>query len=72
MWVDNMVDQLNCKYIYKKRRVYYYSRHVPQDLLSYYDKKRIVFSLKTKSLNHASYLVDLTLNIWRMNGYLLD
>ena len=56
MWVDNMVDKLKCKYIYKKRRIYYYSRHVPQDLLSYYDRRRFVFSLKTRSLNHASYL----------------
>ena len=48
-----MVDKLNCKYIYKKIRVYYYSRHIPPDLLSYYDRRKIVFSLKTKSLNDA-------------------
>ena len=51
-----MVNKLKCRYIYKKRNVYYFSRHVPQDLLSYYYRKRIVFSLKTKSINHALYL----------------
>ena len=56
MWVDNMVDKLKYKYIYKKRNVYYFSRHIPQDLLSYYNRKRIVFSLKTRSINHALYL----------------
>ena len=56
MYVDNTVDKLKCKYIYEKRNVYYFSRHVPQDLLSYYNKKRIVFSLKTRSVNHALYL----------------
>ncbi len=56
MWVDNMVDKLRCKYIYKKRNVYYFSKQVPQDLSSYYDRKRIIFSLKTKSYHHALHL----------------
>ena len=51
-----MVDKLRCKYIYKKRNVYYFSKHVPQDLSSYYDRKRIVFSMKTKSYQHALHL----------------
>ena len=51
-----MVDKLKCKYIYKKRNVYYFSKHVPQDLSSYYDRKRIVFSMKTKSYQHALHL----------------
>ena len=51
-----MVDKLRCKYIYKKRNVYYFSKHVPQDVSSYYDRKRIIFSLKTKSSHHALHL----------------
>ena len=51
-----MVDKLKCKYIYKKRNVYYFSKQVPQDLSSYYDRKRIVFSMKTKSYQHALHL----------------
>ena len=54
--VDQMVDHLNVSYLYKKRGVYYFSKHVPQDLLSYYDRRRIVFSLKTKPLNLFSII----------------
>ena len=51
--VDKMVDK-NCgRYLYLKRGVYYFSRHVPIDVRQHHDCKRIVFCLKTKSLDAA-------------------
>ena len=47
--VDKMVDK-NCgRYLYLKRGVYYFSRHVPIDVRQHHDCKRIVIFLKTKS-----------------------
>lgn len=44
-----MVDTNSPQYLYQKRNVYYFSRHVPKDIREHYNTKRIVFSLKTKS-----------------------
>ena len=33
--------------------VYYYVRHIPDDLIAYYNVSRLCFSLKTKSLKAA-------------------
>ena len=33
--------------------VYYYVRHIPCDLIAYYNVSRLCFSLKTKSLKAA-------------------
>ena len=54
MWVDNMVDNLTYSYLYTKRDVYYFSKHVPKDIRSYYKRDRIVICLKTKSQFAAS------------------
>ena len=51
--VDKMVDK-NCgRYLYLKRGVYYFSRHVPIDVRQHHDCKRIVICLKTKSHDAA-------------------
>ena len=47
-----MVDQIS-PYIFKKRRVYYFSRRVPSDLKNHYKHPRIVLSLRTRSLSAA-------------------
>ena len=44
-----MVFTNSPQYLYQKRNVYYFSRHVPKDIREQYNTKRIVFSLKTKS-----------------------
>ena len=44
-----MVDHLNVSYLYKKRGVFYFSKRVPCDVRSYYNRDRIVICLKTKS-----------------------
>ena len=54
MWVDNMVDNLTYSYLYTKRDVYYFSKHVPKDIRSHYKRDRIVICLKTKSQFAAS------------------
>ena len=54
MWVDNMVDNLTYSYLYTKRDVYYFSKHVPKDIRSHYKRGRIVICLKTKSQFVAS------------------
>lgn len=48
-----MVDQIG-PYIFKKRRVYYFSRRVPKDLKSHYKHPRIVLSLRIRSLAAAN------------------
>ena len=35
-------------YLYQKRGDYYFSRRIPEDLLSHYRRSKIVFSLRTK------------------------
>ncbi len=47
-----MVDQKH-PYIFIKRNVFYFSRRIPNDLKSHYNRNRIVFSLRTKSLKSA-------------------
>ena len=47
--VDQIVDHLNCSYLYKKRGVYYFTKRVPCDVKSYYKSDRIVICLRTKS-----------------------
>ena len=54
MWVDNMVDNLTYSYLYTKRNVYYFSKHIPKDIRSHYKRDRIVICLKTKSQFAAS------------------
>ncbi len=54
MWVDNMVDNLTYSYLYTKRDVYYFSKHVPKDIRSHYKRNRIVICLKAKSQFAAS------------------
>ena len=47
--VDKMVDK-NCgRYLYRKRGVFYFSRHVPIDMRAHHGCSRIVVCLKTKS-----------------------
>ena len=46
MWVDNMVDNLNYSYLYTKRDVYYFSKHVPKDIWSHFKRDRIGYALK--------------------------
>jgi site-specific recombinase XerD len=48
--IDHMVDQ-SPTYLFTKRDVYYYSRHIPPNMRPIYGKKRLVVSLGTKSLN---------------------
>ena len=44
-----MVDK-NCgRYLYRKRGVFYFSRHVPIDMRAHHGCSRIVVCLKTKS-----------------------
>ena len=40
-------------YLYQKRGIYYFSRRVPEDLLSHYRRSKIVFSLRTRSTHAA-------------------
>jgi len=42
-----MVDK-SAHYLMKKRGVYYFTRHVPNDLQRHYEKPRIVMCLKTR------------------------
>ena len=48
-----MVDTNSTHYLFLKRDVFYFSRHVPVDVRAHYQTKRIVFSLKTKSKTTA-------------------
>jgi Domain of unknown function (DUF6538) len=47
-----MVDHFS-RFTFTKRRIYYFSRRVPLDLRSHYNKVRIVISLRTKSKRTA-------------------
>jgi integrase len=44
------------QYTYKKGSIFYYSRAVPKDVISYYSTKRIVYSLRTKSIIQAGIM----------------
>ena len=52
--VDKMVDKIRGHYLYLKRGIYYFSRHVPVDVRQHHECKRIVICLKTKSKNAAN------------------
>ena len=43
----------NLKYTYRKDGVFFFSKHVPSDVRSYYPKQRIVLCLRTKSSAQA-------------------
>jgi len=49
-----MVDKKSLPYLYTKRDVFYFSKHVPKDIRSYYQCNRIVMCLKTKCPTLAS------------------
>lgn len=51
-----MVDKKLSKYLFIKRNIFYFSRHVPKDLRQHYNCDRIVKSLKTKCTKQASKL----------------
>ena len=70
MWVDNMVDNLTYSYLYTKRDVYYFSKHVPKDIRSHYKRDRIVICLKTKSQFAASRACKSL--IQRLEDYLVN
>ena len=57
--VDQMVDHLNCSYLYKKCGVYYFSKRVPNDVKQYYKNDRIFIFLKTKSNISAIHLLNI-------------
>lgn len=71
--VDQTVDQ-NSLYITNRKGVYYYSRRIPKDLQKRIGKKRIVVSLKTRSLRKAItsgvVLSERLESYW--NGIILD
>ena len=47
-----MVDK-DAHYLMCKGGVYYFTRHVPNDLQQHYQKPRIIMCLKTRSKNGA-------------------
>ena len=49
-----MVNKVSDSYLFQKRGVWYFSRHVPVDVRGYYKQSRIVRSLRTKSRVKAS------------------
>ena len=48
-----MVDKRKLPYLYTKRDIFYFSRHVPKDLRKYYQCNRIIMCLKTKCPSKA-------------------
>ena len=51
-----MVDKRRLPYLYTKRNIFYFSRHVPKDLRKHYQCDRIVMCLKTKCPSQALIL----------------
>ena len=49
-----MRNKCEANHVLYRDGIYYYVRHVPYDLTSYYDVKRLCFSLKTKSASAAA------------------
>ena len=41
------------QYLFQKRGIFYFHRRVPKDLMHHYDRSKIVFSLRTKSIRAA-------------------
>ena len=69
-----MVDK-NAHYLMCKGGVFYFTRHVPNDLKRHYETPRIVICLKTRSKNattlrifHVLYLSYLTPNNGSSDG----
>ena len=48
-----MVDTFGTHYLYRKRGIFYFSRHVPVDVRPHYGFSRIIRSLRTKSHSRA-------------------
>ena len=48
-----MVDTFGTHYLYRKRGIFYFSRHVPVDVRAHYGFSRIIRSLRTKSHSRA-------------------
>ena len=48
-----MVDTFGTHYLYRKRGIFYFSRHVPVDVRAHYGCSRIIRSLRTKSHSRA-------------------
>jgi hypothetical protein len=57
---DKMIDKISDPYLFQKRGIWYFSRHVPVDVRGYYKQSRIVRSLRTKSRVKASK----TASVW--------
>ena len=51
--MHKMRNKFEANHVLYRDGVYYYVRRVPYDLTSYYDVKRLCFSLKTKSASAA-------------------
>ena len=49
-----MVDKKSDSYLFQKRGIWYFSRHIPVDVRGHYPCKRLVRSLRTKSHAKAS------------------
>ncbi|MGZ0188452.1 MAG: DUF6538 domain-containing protein [Alphaproteobacteria bacterium] len=49
-----MVDKKRDSYLFQKRDIWYFSRHVPVDIRGHYRSERIVRSLRTKSYAKAA------------------
>ena len=49
-----MVDKKWASYLFQKRDIWYFSRHVPVDIRGHYRSERIVRSLRTKSCAKVS------------------
>ncbi|MDA0900392.1 MAG: tyrosine-type recombinase/integrase [Proteobacteria bacterium] len=58
------------EHVMNRDGVYYYVRHIPYDLVAYYDVKRLCFSLKTKSAS-AAVRASKSIN-QRLEDYWLD
>ena len=41
------------QYLFQKRGIFYFHRRVPKDLMHHYDRSKIIFSLRTKSIRAA-------------------
>ena len=60
----------NAHYLMCKGGVYYFNRHVPNDLKEQYNTSRIVICLKTKNKNFA--LKASKSMVWRLDNFWLQ
>ena len=56
------------EHVMNRDGVYYYVRHIPYDLIAYYNVSRLCFSLKTKSLKAAIHLSEACELYLRLEG----